>query len=182
MLKTKTGRTIMLAYSKQHCTRFISIAGVILLLQGCGNLSTLSKPGEFVVDSEPSGASVYVMGKVLGNTPLVIQHQAVFPTVYAPDQRDLYGMVMLKKDGCQDYLQRVNNTVLKKGVKAKLDCAEVAAGQASTQIPQSDQTGIPAPVPTSIKQRLIRLDGLHQDGLITDEEYGAARRRILDKL
>lgn len=172
----------MLAYSKQHCTRFASIAGVVLLLQGCSNFSALSKHGEFAVDSEPSGASVYVMGKVLGSTPLVVRHQAVFPVVYAPDQRDLYGMVILKKDGCQDYLQRVNSTILKKGVKAKLDCTEVAAGQASTQIPQGDQTGIPVPVPTSLKQRLIRLDGLHQDGLITDEEYGAARRRILDKL
>jgi hypothetical protein len=122
------------------------------------------------------------MGKVLGSTPLVVRDQDVFPVVYAPDQQDLYGIVILKKDGCQDYLQRVNSTILKKGVKAKLDCTEVAAEQASTQIPQGNQPSIPVPAPTSLKQRLIRLDELHQDGLITDEEYGAARRRILDEL
>ena len=176
----------MLVYSKERCTRFVSIAGVVLLLQGCSNLSALSKHGEIAVDSEPSGASVYVMDKVLGSTPLVVRHQDVFPVVYAPDQQDLYGMVILKKDGCQDYLQRVNSTILKKGVKAKLDCTEVATEQTSIQIPQVDQPSIqvpaPAPTPASIKQRLIRIDEFHQDGLITDEEYGAARRRILDEL
>lgn len=172
----------MLVYSKEHCTRFVSIVGGVLLLHGCSNFSALSKHDEITVDSEPSGASVYVMGKVLGSTPLVVRHQDVFPVVYAPDQQDLYGMVILKKDGCQNYLQRVNSTILKKGVKAKLDCTEVDAEQASTQIPQGNQPGIPVPAPTSLKQRLIRLDELHQDGLITDEEYGAARRRILDEL
>ena len=177
----------MLMYAKKRCTRFVSIAGaVVLLLQGCSNFSTLSKHGEIAVGSEPSGASVYVMGKVLGSTPLVVRHQDVFPVVYTPDQQDLYGMVILKKDGCQDYLQQVNSTILKRGVKAKLDCTKVSAQKKSTQtqIPQVDQPSIrvPAPAPTSIKQRLIRLDELSQDGLITDEEYGAARRRILDEL
>lgn len=176
----------MLVYSKKRCTRFVSIVGAALLLQGCSNFSALSKHGEISVGSEPSGASAYVMGKMLGSTPLVVRHQDVFPVVYAPDQQDLYGVVILKKDGCQDYLQQVNSTILRKGIKAKLDCTKVSAEKILTHIPQGDQPGIrvpaPDPTPTSIKQRLIRLDELHQDGLITDEEYSAVRRRILGEL
>ena len=172
----------MLVYSKEHCTRFVSIVGVILLLQGCSNFGALSKHGEIAVDSEPSGASVYAMGKMLGSTPLVVRHQDVFPVTYEPDQEDLYGNLLVKSDGCQDYRQRVNSAILRKGVKVKLDCVEVATEQPSTQISQGNQPDIPVPTPTSLKQRLIRLNELHQDGLITDEEYGAARRRILEEL
>ncbi|MDX2487642.1 MAG: SHOCT domain-containing protein [Gammaproteobacteria bacterium] len=172
----------MLVYSIKRFTRFVSIVAVVLLLHGCSNTVAMPKHGEIAVDSEPSGATVYVMGKVQGNTPLLVQLQDVFPIVYAPDQQDLYGLVILKKDGCQDYLQRVSSAVLNTGVKAELDCADVAAEQTPTQTPQADQSGIPVPAPTSLKQRLIRLDELHRDGLITDEEYAAARRRILDEL
>jgi len=168
--------------SKERGTGFVSIVGVVLLLHGCSDTITLANKSEIAVDSEPSGATVYVMGEVLGNTPLVVQLQDVFPTVYTPDQQDLYGMVILKKDGCQDYLQGVSSAIMSKGVKAKLDCTEVAAEQTPTQIPQSNQSGIDVPAPTSLKQRLIRLEELHRDGLITDEEYAAARRRILDEL
>ena len=172
----------MLVFWKERCTRFISIVAVVLLLHGCSNFSALSKHSEIAVDSEPSGASVYAMGKLLGSTPLVVRHQDVFPVAYEPDQEDLYGNLLLTRDGCQDYRQRVNTAVLRKGVKVKLDCAGVATEQAITQMPQGDQPGIPVPTPTSLKQRLIRLDQLHQEGLITDEEYVAARRRILDEL
>jgi len=172
----------MLVNSKERFTGFVSIVGGLLLLHGCSNTVAPPKHGEIPVDSEPSGATVYVMGKVQGNTPLVIQLQDVFPIVYAPDQQDLYGLVILKKDGCQDYLQRVSSAILTTGVNAKLDCTDVAAEQTPTQIPPADQSGIPVAAPTSLKQRLIRLDELHQDGLITDEEYAAARRRILDEL
>jgi len=71
---------------------------------------------------------------------------------------------------------------MKEGVQAELECTEDAAEQTPTQIPQGTQSGIAVPAPTSLKQRLIRLDELHQDGLITDEEYATARRRILDEL
>ena len=172
----------MLMFSKERCTRFVSIAALVLLLHGCSNFSALSKHGEIAVDSEPSGASVYAIGKMLGSTPLVVRHQDVFPVVYEPDQEDLYGNLLLTRDGCQDYWQRVDSAALRKGVKVKLDCAEVAMEQAITRMPQGNQPGIHVPAPTSLKQRLIRLDQLHQEGLITDEEYVAARRRILDEL
>lgn len=172
----------MLVNSKGRCTGFVSVVGVVLLLHGCGYTIATPKNGAIAVDSEPSGATVYVMGKLQGDTPLAVQLQDVFPIVYAPDQQDLYGMVILKKDGCEDYLQRVSSAIMTNGVKAELDCTEVAAEQTPTQRTQGNQSDIPVSEPTSLKQRLIRLDELHQDGLITDEEYGAARRRILDEL
>jgi hypothetical protein len=36
--------------------------------------------------------------------------------------------------------------------------------------------------PASIEQRLLRLKNLHDQALITDEEYADKRREILDQL
>ena len=172
----------MLVYLKARLTSFAPVAGMVLLLQGCGSVSSPSKPGEISVASEPSGASVHAMGKTLGRTPLVINHQDVFPVTYDPDQEDLYGDLLLRKEGCQDYRQRVNSANLKKGIQIKLDCAGLTTKQPSTQVPQDKPPAIEIPIPATLKERLVRLNALHQDGLITDDEYAAARHRILEEL
>ena len=178
----------MLVYLKARLKSFAPVAGVIILLQGCGSVSSPSKPGEISVASEPSGASVHAMGKTLGRTPLVINHQDVFPVTYDPDQEDLYGDLLLRKEGCQDYRQRVNSANLKKGIQVKLDCAGLTTKHLPTQVPPTTQVpqdkppAIEVPIPATLKERLVRLDALHQDGLITDEEYAAARHRILEEL
>jgi hypothetical protein len=179
---TEFGSAIMLVYSKKQWINFVPIVGAVLLLQACGSVSSPAKSGEIFIESEPSGASVHAMGKRLGSTPVIVSHQDVFPVTYDPGQENLYGDLLLRKDGCQDYRQRVNSAILRKGAQVKLDCAELTTKPSSTQASQDKQPDIAAPIPATLKQRLMRLNELHQDGLITDEEYAAARRRILEEL
>jgi hypothetical protein len=141
---------------------------------GCGAGSALTRANEISVASDPPGAAVHAAGKRLGVTPLVVLQQDVFPVAYPPEQQDVYGMLMLSKDGCKEHTVRVTNTVIRKGVNVKLDC-----GQADLARPQA---GAPGSRPPSIKERLLRLNELRDQGLVTEEEYREIRRKILGEL
>lgn len=134
----------------------------------------LSRRNEIDVVSEPLGATVYAAGKELGVTPLTVRQQDVFPVVYSPDQQDVYGTLLLVKEGCKEQRVRVSTAVIRKGVNVKLDC-----GQAELAQPQAGGTG--APLPT-IKERILRLNELHEQGLVSAEEYQEIRRKILGEL
>ena len=75
----------------------------------------------------------------------------------------------------------------------RADCLvfrDLTAGRASTPEPAvlpAPPAGPPGSAPSherkpSIEERLMRLDGLKEKGLITDEEYRQKRRAILDEL
>lgn len=136
-------------------------------LPGCMPLS--QNPEYIGVESEPAGAAVFVMGEKAGVTPLMVRQDAVFPLTYDPAKRDLYGTVVLRKEGCKDYKQRVSTTAYGEGVKAKLDC-----GAAKTETTDRE--------PKSVEHRLRQLKDLREKGLITEEEEKTARKRILDAL
>ncbi|MES9944638.1 MAG: PEGA domain-containing protein [Candidatus Thiodiazotropha sp.] len=62
---------------------------------------------------------------------------------------------------------------------------EPPAGFSPTQqdLPETEKADAnKVPIENSIKQRLIRIDNLRQEGLITEEEYRQARKRILGAL
>jgi hypothetical protein len=132
------------------------------LLHGCGPIK--ADPDMITVASDPAGATVYAMGKAIGTTPMVIRQEVVFPLTYSPEKRDLYGTILLHKEGCQDHKQVVSTADYRYGIKAKLDCG------------QNKNKG------ESIEQRLRQLKDLHEKGLITDEEEKATRKRIMDSL
>ncbi len=129
-------------------------------LHGCGSVKT--DPDMITIESEPMGAAVFTMGNKIGVTPLTIRQEVVFPLTYIPEKRDLYGTIMLQKEGCKDYKQRVSTADYRYGIKAKLDCGQNKA--------------------ESVEQRLRQLKDLHEKGLITDEEEKATRKRIMDSL
>jgi len=141
---------------------------------GCGGASTWTRADVISVASEPAGAAVYAAGKQVGVTPLAVKQQDVFPLVYPPERQDAYGTLILKKDGCRDHTVRVTNAAIRKGIDVKLDC-----GQASLVKPPPGTSGGPPP---SIRDRILRLNELRDQGLVTEEEYGAIRRRILGEL
>ena len=143
----------------------------LTLLQGC--IPLRSNPDTIAVESDPPGAEVYVMGKKAGVTPLEIRQAEVFPLTYSPEQQSLYGTVVLRHAGCQDFTQRVTAAAYGRGIKAKLDCGQKPAEAARTDRREAD-----AP----IEKRLQKLKELQEKGLITEEDAKATRRRILEGL
>ncbi|MBI5576786.1 MAG: SHOCT domain-containing protein [Deltaproteobacteria bacterium] len=152
------------------CALFLSFTAAA----GCGGTAVLNRANEISVASDPSGAAVTAAGKRIGVTPLVIRQQDVFPVVFPPENQDAYGTLVISKEGCKDHTVRVTNEVIRKGVNAKLDC-----GQSELVKPRA---GAPAAPPPAIRERLLRLNELRDQGLITADEYKEIRAKILGEL
>ncbi|MEN8178957.1 MAG: PEGA domain-containing protein [Pseudomonadota bacterium] len=166
------------------------------LIQGCSGTAFVSSGQAVSVTTEPPGATVYVMGDPVGNTPLEISQRDIFPTVYDQSKQDIYGTILFKKRGCEDLIHPVGMNV-GAGIKVKLDCGSQPAMQdknvqatpleepkiPETQTPQKER---PQPVSkqpsASARQRLMNLQDLRDNGLISEDEYMSIRQRILDEL
>ncbi len=185
-----------------------SILFSAMLLQGCGSSLIVPNADTIPVRSEPSGAAVYVMGKSMGNTPVDVKQQDVFPLVYDPEKIALYGIIQLEMDGCEPLSQRVSGRVISRGVDAKLKCGEpmivqskgtasaaaaspVAAPvekEVSSEAVKASQTqaaqaeAVEQVVPKTSKERLIHLNDLYEEGLVSEKEYQTIRNRILNEL
>jgi hypothetical protein len=148
----------------------------------------------FVVESTPAGAEVWIMGKRAGTTPGTFPTSLVFPAQYKPEDIGLYGRVRLIKEGCESVMLPVSTQAIASKMKVKLNCvaaapavvapaAAPAAQQAPRAIPASPAMAAPVPeVPATAKERLLRLEDLRRDGLINEEEYRSLRKRVLDTL
>ncbi len=158
---------------------------VVLLFQGCATTPSLSEQ-RVHVESEPSGANVYVMGRMVGHTPIHLDQGQVFPLTYSADQEQAYGKVVLRKAGCGSHEQRVSAVDVSNGIRAKLECGNALAPRTRAE-PGHDaaspkRPGDEAPAGPSVRSRLLRLNRLREDGLITEREYRETRQRILDEL
>jgi hypothetical protein len=146
---------------------------VILLMSACsGNSLSPKNNNEIYVNSEPSGASVYVMGKLVGTTPTVVNVNTVHPVTYSQENEQDYGRITLMRESCSDRVITINSQMLSDGLNEKLDCA-VDEGMA---------VEVPSLVVKSVIQRLKELQMLKDDGLINEEEYRKIRIRILESL
>lgn len=143
---------------------------------GMSNLFPSAGDNPIKIESDPSGAEVYVMGAKAGVTPLQLTREDVFPNLYPKDKESLYGKVTLRKAGCADLTRTVSSEVSSYGLHAKLDCggdkpAPAAAAGISTG--SSSETA---------EQRLGKIKELLDKGLITEDEAKKARERILNEL
>lgn len=137
------------------------------LLSACAGDSLTPRSGNsFAVDSQPSGATVYVMGQEVGTTPLVLKANQVFPITYPSELHSKYGLVELRHAGCQPYIRTVSTDILSDGLKARLDCEQPAAPS----------------VRGNVEERLRKLKEIYDKGLITEEEYRSKREAILQDL
>lgn len=161
------------------------------LLFGCGTIQVpeIGDQG-FDVRSEPAGATVSILGDNIGVTPLRVRHADIFPVNYPPEMEALYGKLVLAKPGCREHVEKVTNRILSKGADIQLECGSVSAPQTSAEtemplIPASRVVPVDPSISDgsmSLRERLVRLEALYHDGLLTDEEHDAARRRILEAL
>jgi PEGA domain len=150
----------------------------LLLVAGCsspGGLFPAVGNDPFKVDSDPVGAAVFVMGENIGVTPVMISHKDVFPNTYPREKEALYGRVTLKKEGCVDFTRTISTEISNNGLRAHLDCATTDSAASGTA--GDGRHGV-----ETVEQRLARIKDLLGKGLITEEEAGRARARILNEL
>jgi hypothetical protein len=132
------------------------------------------------IDSRPQGADVIADGKKIGVTPIEILPDDVFPPRWIGTSYMVKGKLELIKPDCEPLNMEVNDYVLSQPVIKDLKCTRaskivpaVAAepGSSSAKTSKND-----------IEQRLEELQGLHDKGLISDQEYQTQRQRILSEL
>jgi PEGA domain len=153
----------------------------LLLLAGCSsmdgasNLFPAAGDNPIKIESDPTGAEVYVMGEKVGVTPLQISHKDVYPITYAKGKESVYGRVTLKKAGCSDFTRTVNAEMSNVGLRAQLDCGDMypASSRTSRNAPRNSET---------VEQRLDKIKDLLNKGLITEEEAKKAREHVLNDL
>lgn len=140
-----------------------------LLLSACSSSPWWPQTAEHVsIHSQPPGAEVYLMGEKVGQTPMQLNPQAIFPHTYESKLEALYGQVELRKAGCTPLRLAVSNRHIEQGIEATLTCTHFAP---------------PAqPGRRTAVERLQELQQLHDAGLIDKTEYRQLRQRILDAL
>ena len=154
-------------------TKIFFTCSLTLLLSACsGNSLAPKNSNEISVHSEPSGASVYVMGKLAGTTPTVVDINTVYPATYSQKNKQNYGHITLRHEGCSDQIIKISAHMISNGLKASLDCL----------ISEEQIIEVPAVADKSVKQRLKELQALKDDGLINELEYQEIRSRILKSL
>ena len=188
---------------------FIRLAAPILLitqLPACTGIGGVSGEMPLRVETQPSGATVYVMGEAVGVTPLEITQNQLYPAAYDAGKTELYGKIVIRKPACEAFSQRIKYQDFPKGLQVTLKCgdgAEQNNGSAAAEIaPVQQQSRQPVtpqppeqpdkpmestaaetqPANPSIKARLQRLENLRTEAVISEEEYRAARKRILNDL
>jgi hypothetical protein len=157
----------------------------LLLLVGCSSMDGASGDVKNIlqtqstginpirIESEPSGAEVYVMGERIGVTPIKISPREVFPNTYRKEQESLYGKVILKKAGCSDFTRTVNTKIANVGLLAQLECGDWNPPRKSREASDAGE---------SVEQRLGKIKDLLNKELITEEEAKKARARVLNEL
>ncbi|MBT3203673.1 MAG: SHOCT domain-containing protein [Gammaproteobacteria bacterium] len=145
----------------------------IPLISSCSGIPLLSEhKNNIPVDSIPTGASIYVMGKFHSTTPSVVNQYSIHPITYNKEDESLYGRITIKHEGCQEKSVIVNSQIISSGLKTTLDCTE----KTQTVTKQQDNTD------KSVVQRLQQLQTLKDEKLISDEEFREIRIRILDSI
>lgn len=150
----------------------VSFSAIIFLSACNGNGLMLKNNSEIPVTSEPSAALVYVMGKLIGTTPMVVSTKSVYPVTYAQENTKNYGRITLRHKSCADQVLTVSAQMISDGVKAKLDCSD-------NDEDASKEKSLPD---KSVKQRLQELQTLKNEGLINEDEYLRIRNSILESL
>jgi hypothetical protein len=163
------------------------VAAPAVLLTACGSLPSIT------VDSDPPGAAVRAAGRDMGRTPVRIAPDDAFPPRFVGGSYRASGVLEFSKPGCKPYQKKVNDAVLSRDIKVRLECDPALVHSAPAAAPSQPVSPQAAPVPAddaggsgalsaSIRQRLEALESLHRDRLVSDSEYQAIRKRILEGL
>jgi hypothetical protein len=163
-------------------TTALSISILTLTLQGCWSIPVNLR-------SDPTGATVLANGSVVGATPMQIHADRLFPHKRKGIGWVREGRLTLQRPGCTPKTLEVDNDLLKRSLTVDLECrpdALVRVRPEPSPVPAVGATAEPtrarARTTEGAAERLMELEGLRTQGLITAEEYRAIRQRILDRL
>jgi len=180
------------AQSCRHGMRAAMLACCTLLLYGCSSLGELSSSDsqQIRVVSNPAGATAYADGNEIGITPFTFSPGKAFRSGFASSDSAIIGYryvgkLSVKKPGCRDYFTEVDDNLLSKDIHVQLECDpnyQPVAQPASPTPPAGSAPQARPAVPESAEQRLLQIEGLHDKGLLSDQEYRQLRQRVLDTL
>lgn len=194
-----------LSIRNTHITGFVILCCILLVISGCSTIKKLnpfskddddaaapSTPvatGEFngrgpvALETNPPGATVVTLGRMLGKTPLRVEEQDIFPLIYPREMEPIYGKVRFKLKGCKQVSRRMTPEDIAAGVKIDLECGDAATKQAAAPSQGgSFDSSIDTPLysgSNNVKVRLLRVKNLLEEGLITQSEADEIRKRIL---
>ncbi len=165
------------------------VLAVSAALTGCGGTTGVKLRDTVLIETIPPGAHVRVSGRDIGVTPLTADLDTAFPrhwTTRVKSDEEGFAfyrrleMLDLSKDGCETYSQQVVEADLARDIKVALKCDPNYQPAAAVI---SAPAAVPATAPVAgIEQRLRTVEDLKTKGLITEDEYHAQRKRILDGL
>ncbi len=165
-----------------NCTQHAAALGCVLLLAACdAGLIRPDAPKRIRLSSDPPGATVSVSGREIGRTPLEIRPGDVFPSGIRGFGYRYYGTLEFSKPGCEPVRIEIDDAVAKHDRHVQLHCARPAVPTGQRKPTQVVPTQTP-PADGDVAARLRRIEFLRKEGLISEEEYEAARRRILEAL
>ncbi|MCG7899119.1 MAG: PEGA domain-containing protein [Candidatus Thiodiazotropha lotti] len=191
---------------KQTLTRLAAPILLITQLPACTGIGGVSGEMPLRIETQPSGATVYILDEALGVTPLEVTQNQLYPAAYDAGKAELYGKIVIRKPTCEAFSQRIKYQDFSKGLQVKLNCedgAEQSKGSATVETAPAQQpsrqpvtaqppeqqvkpvepaTAETQPANPSIKARLQRLENLRSEAVISEEEYRATRKRILNEL
>ncbi len=139
------------------------------------------------IESDPPGAEVVLIGGAVGRTPLTVSEREIYPNDYPDDEAHLYGVVTLRRVGCDTHVHRVTLDDIERGLKVVLSCEDAPAvasplpTRADAPFPTTSAGATPA---NSVSERRLRqlqvLQELLDEGLIGAAEEQRLRRRLLE--
>ncbi len=141
------------------------------------------------IESDPTGAAMSSIVGRLGVTPLSVSERDIYPNVYPDEKVDLYGKVVISKTGCKTITRRVTPGDIKRGLDIQLDCTEPVStvdneveGELQViKIPRDSASSISELLSERRLRQLKVLNELLDDGLISEEEQRAIRKRIFER-
>ena len=163
----------------------ILLLPTLIILASC---SAVPMKGSMTrVESVPAGADVIANGVKIGVTPMEIE-PSTFPASWNNWEYQASGVLILRKAGCEEYSVKVNDGILAKGIHANLNCSVVSRTEAPSKIESQPamqvqpKGSMPSAASSGVESRLMELQNLYKKGLITEEEYKATKKRILNEL
>jgi len=191
--------------TKQSC-KYFALKTVLLTtitLAGCSSYGggETGSGRQITINSDPQDATVLADGAEIGVTPLTMNPGNHFKASFTSGGSSggiiafrYVGTLAVKKPGCKDYSTQVDDNILSKDIDVKLECDPAYR-------PVAIQPVVPTPViaPAVVavpitpekqpdltagdaEERLLRIESLHKEGLLNDEEYQSLRKRVLDTL